>query len=75
MINKKTFILCHNYREIFENLSDEYAGILIKKIFEYEIEFLFNNKNEFSIDERLKFAFILIRQFLDLNIEKYIKKN
>lgn len=63
---KDSFILYLDQQTVFETLTDEQAGQLIKKIFEYE------KTNKFpEMNQMLKIAFIPIMQSLDRNREKY----
>ena len=68
-MNKESFILFAEQREIFENLTDKQAGQLIKAIFEYESTRIIP-----ELDKTVKVAFIPIKQTLDKNYEKYIEK-
>lgn len=63
---KDSFILYTEQKEIFENLSDEDAGKLIKQIFKY-----IETGQEPEINGMLKIAFIPIRQNLDRNNDKW----
>ena len=65
---KDSFILYQEHKEIFETLTDEEAGKLIKAIFEYEDT---GQTNE--LDKSLKLAFIPIKNALDRNKDKYEK--
>lgn len=64
---KESFILYTEQKEVFENLSDEDAGKLIKGIFEHAT----GNQPEFN--NLLKLVFIPIRQQLDRNTQKYLE--
>ena len=65
---KSSFILYHENKEIFDSLSDEHAGKLIKCIFEYDMT------GEIpELEPLLKVVFIQIRQSLDRNRKKYEK--
>ena len=64
---KNSFIFYHDFMEIFNQLTDEQAGLLIKAICNYEA---YETQPEFT-DPILKLAFIPIRQQLDRNSEKY----
>jgi hypothetical protein len=57
---KNSFVVMQEHKEIFDSLTDEQAGLLIKAIFQYE-----EDKSEPEFDGVLKFAFIPIRQSLD----------
>lgn len=62
---KNSFILYYNHREIFNELSDEEAGRLIKAIFDYEVD------GNVSDDRFIKMVMIPIKQVLDNNRDKY----
>lgn len=63
---KDSFLLYTEQKEIFENLTDEQAGKLIKQIFNY-----LTTGEEPHLDSLLKIAFIPIRQNIDRNAEKW----
>ena len=63
---RDSFILYTEQKEIFESLSDEQAGKLIKQIFDY-----INTGKEPEVEGMLKVAFIPIRQILDRNNNKW----
>lgn len=65
-VGKDSFLLHKNHREIFDEMSDEEAGKLIKAVFEYE-----DTGQEPKLTGSLKFAFIPIRQWLDERRAKY----
>lgn len=65
---KDSFILYQEQKEIFDMLTDEEAGKLIKAIFEYE-----DTGQLLELDKSLKIAFIPIKSTLDRNQEKYEK--
>ena len=65
---KDSFILYQEQKGIFDMLTDEEAGKLIKAIFEYE-----NTGQLLELDKSLKIAFIPIKSTLDRNKEKYEK--
>ena len=65
---KDSFILYTEQKEIFDNLSDEEAGQLIKAIFDYAETGKISNLNK-----TLKLLFIPIRQDLDRNSDKWEK--
>lgn len=65
---KDSFILYLEQKQIFEMLTDEEAGKLIKAIFEYE-----DTGQIVSLDKSLRIAFIPIKSILDRNKEKYEK--
>lgn len=62
---KDSFILYTEQREVFNSLTDEEAGKLIKEIFNY-----IETRQE-NLTGMLKIAFIPIRQNLDRNTEKW----
>ena len=65
---KDSFILYLEQKQIFEMLTDEEAGQLIKAIFEYE-----DTGQTVTLDRSLQIAFLPIKYVLDRNIEKYEK--
>lgn len=65
---KDSFILYLEQKQIFEMLTNEEAGQLIKAIFEYE-----DTGQTVSLDKSLQIAFIPIKSALDRNKEKYEK--
>jgi len=67
---KESFILYRKYRPLFERLSREKAGDLIKHIFRY-IDDEFDEKTEDPDDEILYLAWILIKQDLKRDLTKY----
>ena len=64
---KDNFLLKKSQREIFETLTDEDAGKLIKEIYKYV------NEGIFELDGYLKAIFIPIRDDIDKNEERYKK--
>lgn len=68
MKEKESFILYHEEKELFEALSDEQAGQLIKGIFRYEVQ------EETKLDTVLNLLFIQIKAHLDRNRIKYEEK-
>ena len=66
---KDSFILYLEHQEIFEMLTDEQAGRLIKDIFQYE-----RTGQMPQMDKMLNLAFIPIMQALDKNRWKYEEK-
>ena len=64
---KESFILYQEQKEIFEALTDEQAGRLIKAIFDYASP----DNEDVTVENDLKLAFIPIRQQLDRNAKKY----
>lgn len=72
-MEKNSFLLHKNHREIFEALPDEQAAKLLLAVFDYEETHI-----EPELDGVLKVAFIPIRQWLDENRASYeatCKKN
>ena len=65
---KDNFLLKKNQREVFDTLTDEEAGILIKGIFKYL------DTNDSGLTGMLKAIFIPIKNDIDKNEEKYQKK-
>lgn len=65
---KENFLLKKNQKEVFETLSDEDAGKLIKGIFEY------CNSGESNLDGYLKIIFIPIKNDIDKNEDNYQKR-
>ena len=63
---KKSFVLYNDQLELFNALSNEQAGELIKHIF----QFINNNEIELN-DPLLKIAFVPIKQQLIRDLEKY----
>jgi hypothetical protein len=66
---KNAFLLYKNHAEIFEKLSDEQAGKLIKAIFEYERTGIMP-----ELEPLLDMAFTPIKQTIDIDAEKYAQK-
>lgn len=66
---KESFILYQDSKEIFDNLSDRQAGLLIKAIFEYEETRIIP-----KLDKSIKLAFIPIKQNSDRNYQKYLEQ-
>lgn len=64
--NKKSFILYVDQREVFEELTDDEAGKLIKHLFKYV-----NDENPVIEDRIIKMAFIQIRQALKRDLNKW----
>lgn len=62
---KDSFILYQEHKQIFDMLTDEEAGMLIKAIFEYERGQLV------ELDKTLQIAFVSIKSSLDRNRETY----
>lgn len=63
---KESFILFTEFRESFNELSNEEAGILIKAIFDYTATGI-----EPKLDKLLKLVFIPIKQCIDRNSQNY----
>jgi len=68
-VAKDSFILYLDQQEIFEMLTDEQAGQLIKNIFLYE-----RTGQMPKMDKMLNLAFVPIMQILDKNRRKYDEK-
>ena len=69
MEGKKSFVLYTDQREIFEELSDEDAGKLIKHIFSYV-----NDENPQTEDKFIKLAFIPIKNQLKRDLKMWDEK-
>ena len=69
MEGKKSFVLYTDQREIFEELSDEDAGKLIKHIFSYV-----NDENPQTEDKFIKLAFIPIKTQLKRDLKMWDEK-
>jgi hypothetical protein len=63
---KKSFVLYSDYQEIFQELSDEIAGKLIKHIFKYV-----NDENPEATEEIIKLLFIPIKQQLKRDLKNW----
>lgn len=64
--DKKSFVLYSDQKELFDHLSDEMAGRLIKHIFAYV-----NDENPESEDIILNLAFTPIKQHLKRDLKKF----
>jgi hypothetical protein len=64
--NKKSFILYADQKGVFEQLPDEYAGKLIKHIFQYV-----NDENPISDDLIINIAFEPIKQCLKRDLQRW----
>jgi hypothetical protein len=64
--NKKAFILYNDQKDIFNELTDEYAGKLIKHIFKYVTD-----QNPITDDLLLRISFASIKSQLKRDLEKY----
>lgn len=68
MSNKNSFVLYKDYEELFDRLSDEEAGQLIKAIFDYE------RSGELpELPRLLEFILLPIKNTLDRDSDKYDK--
>lgn len=68
MSNKNSFVLYKDYEELFDRLSDEEAGQLIKAIFDYE------RSGELpELPRLLEFIMLPIKNTLDRDSDKYDK--
>lgn len=68
-MKNKAIVLHHEFSEMFRKLTVEEAGIIIKAVFEYDV-----NGTDFSSEDRLvDFAFGEIKRYLDSNRERYEK--
>ena len=63
---KKSFVLYNDYKETFEDLTDEEAGKLIKHIFSY-----INSEGKTLDDRYLKIAFNPIKRQLERDFDKW----
>ena len=63
---KKSFVLYSDYKELFSELSDEYAGKLIKHIFAYV-----NDENPQTDDQIINVSFIPIKLQLKRDLRKF----
>lgn len=76
MADKKSFLIYYQHLSLFQQLSDEQAGILIKAILEYEVNGIIPN---FGQDSLLTgFFFGVFKPYLDdhrVEYEKKCKKN
>jgi hypothetical protein len=68
MKGKKSFLLYIDMIHVFEELTDEQAGKLIKHVFDYV-----NDKEPVLQDQLLKIAFAPIRNVLKKDLEEWIK--
>jgi hypothetical protein len=66
-MERTNFILAYKYNDIFNDLSDKQAGVLIKAIFKYQ----FNGAIASFNDNELKMAFKFIKKDMDYNNHKY----
>jgi hypothetical protein len=69
MEGKKSFVLYTDQREVFDELSDEDAGKLIKHIFSYV-----NDENPSTEDKLLKIAFLPIKTQLKRDLKVWESK-
>lgn len=69
MEGKKSFVLYTDQREVFDELSDEDAGKLIKHIFSYV-----NDENPITEDKLLKIAFLPIKTQLKRDLKVWESK-
>ena len=68
-MDKKSFILYKNNKDLIESLSDEQAGKLLKAIFEYE-----TTGETIELDPVTAIAFIAIKKELDESARAYAEK-
>ena len=66
---KKSFVLYHDFSNLFSLLTDEELGRLIRAIFDYSINGTFPE----NLMEKEQVAFMMIRNTLDRDREKYEK--
>jgi hypothetical protein len=69
MESKKSFILYHDQKDIFEHLDDKTAGKLIKHIFLFV-----NDESVVSDDPIVNIAFISIKSTIKRDTEKWRKE-
>ena len=69
MLGKKSFLLYTDQREVFDELSDEDAGKLIKHIFAYV-----NDEDPITSDKLLKVAFLPIKTQLKRDLKTWENK-
>ena len=67
--NKTSFILYEDSIDVWEELTDEDAGQLIKHLFRYV-----NDQNPETVNPMVKLAFIPMKQHLKRDLKKYSKK-
>jgi len=70
MEGKKSFILYCDQRDLFDQLSDEQAGQLIKHIYSYV-----NDENPISKNQIINLAFTPIKQSLKRDLKKWEKQH
>jgi hypothetical protein len=70
MGERNSFILLYKYNDIFKDLNEKQAGVLIKAIFEYQIE----GKLAHFSDLELRMAFKFIKKDMDFNNNQYEEK-
>ena len=71
MKDKKSFLFYYSYKSLFDELSDEEAGQLIKAMIDFEIDEVVP---EFSKNRALKMVFIPIMDNLNRDKEKYSER-
>lgn len=64
---KKSFVLYHDYWNIFKLLTDDELGKLIRAIFNYERE----QMEPHDLDEKSMIAFYMVKDTLDRDRAKY----
>jgi hypothetical protein len=69
-MERNNFVLSYDYNDIFKDLSEKQAGVLVKAIYEYQIEGTIAN---FS-DLELRMAFKFIKKNMDFNNKQYEEK-
>lgn len=72
MADKTSFLMYHRHLELFKQLSDAQAGILIKAVMEYEINGTIPNFGQDAL--LIGFFFGVFKPYLDENKEEYEKK-
>lgn len=72
MADKTSFLMYHRHLELFKQLSDAQAGILIKAVMEYEANGTIPNFGQDAL--LIGFFFGVFKPYLDENKEEYEKK-
>ncbi|MEG1982088.1 MAG: DUF6291 domain-containing protein, partial [Clostridia bacterium] len=68
MVEKKSFLVYHDYAEQIGVLSNEEAGILFKAMLDYSTKGILP-----SFDGAIGMAFLFIKATIDRDREKYVK--
>ncbi|MDR3256750.1 MAG: DUF6291 domain-containing protein [Endomicrobium sp.] len=67
---RNSFVLSYEYYDIFKDLSEKQAGVLIKAMYEYQI----NRTTANFSDLELRMAFKFIKKNVDFNNKQYHEK-